>query len=410
MKILEVNCNDLPGHVFNGYDLHNELNRLGYDAKQMVRKKYSNCNTVKSFLEDDIFLSQLIEWEKEHSVSNVLVPYGYELEQSEEFRNAEIVHYHILHNYTISLLDYPNLMNQKCSIWTIHDPWILTGNCIHPLECKKWDMGCGGCVTCNNETFIMEQDNTAFMWNLKKQILSKLNPDIIVASEFMKKYIEKSPLTNHFNKIHIIPFGVRLEKYDINLKAEKKIKLGFSLEDRVIGFRADDFYIKGTYYLFEALKKLKVDSNITLISFGNGSVPKEIQKKYKIIELGWVNDEDKIIEFLEGIDIFLMPSLAEGFGVMAIEAMAAGCAVICFQTTTVEEITDAPRCGIAVEYKSSEALAEAIQELLNNYPEIKRRGKLGNELVRKKYQFKDYVDKHIALYEKIYSSYYCERE
>lgn len=409
MKILEVNCNDLPGNIFNGYDLHLALNKSGHCARQMVHKKYSNCDTVSSFAKDDILSCQLIEWEQEHSVSNVIMPYGRELEKSKEFQEAEIVHYHILHNHAISLLDYARLMNQKCSVWTIHDPWILTGNCIHPMECNKWRTGCRDCVRLAEETFVMEQDNTGFMWNIKKQVLSQINPDIVTASEFMKRYIEQSPLTQHFDKVHVIPFGIKQEKYSLALKKLKKQKYKISSDAKVIGFRADDYFIKGCKYFYEALRRMEKNSDIIVMSVGNGEIPKDIYEKYKVIELGWLCDEEEIIDFLEAVDIFVMPSLAEGFGVMSIEAMAAGCAVVCFKSTTIEEITSAPECGVAADYKSSGGLAKAIQNLIDNWAETQRRGRLGHEMVKERYQFRNYVEKHIRLYEKVYDRCYKER-
>lgn len=405
MKILEVTCNDLPGGIFNGYDLHNSLKELGYDIKQMVKRKYSDCGTVKSFCNDEFCLSQVIEWERVHSVSHVMIPFGYVLKKSSEFQEADIVHYHILHNHTISLLHYAELMNQKCSLWTIHDMWIMTGNCIQPTECLKWMTGCGNCPLLTEGPFMMEQDNTEFMWNVKKQVLSQINPEIVVASDYIKKCITKSPLTRHFDKIHVIPFGIASEKYNVSEKALKKKKFHIPVEHKVIGFRADDSYIKGCAYLYEALEKIGAYSDITLLCVGEGTVPNRITDKYNIMELGLVHNQDKMIDFFEAVDIFVMPSLSEGFGLMSIEAMAAGCAVICFKGTVLEEITDSPLCGVAVDYKSTGALAAAIERLIGNYSEMETRGKLGYELVKNKYRFEDYVEKHRRLYEKLYEDY-----
>ena len=115
----------------------------------------------------------------------------------------------------------------------------------------------------------------------------------------------------------------------------------------------------------------------------------------------WLNDEQLIREILIASDLFLMPSLAESFGLMAVEAMAAGCAVICFEGTVPAEITEAPYCGIAVKYKSASDIAEKIMELKVNCRLTKELGQKGHELVKRKYRFEDYVDRHIHLYEEI---------
>lgn len=401
MKILEVNFADLTGHIFNGYDLHRELNNKGYECKQVVKRKQSNCETVISLAKDEYLTEQLEEWEREHSVRNVINPYGYGLERLNEFQNADIVHYHVMFDQAISLLDYPRLLENKKSIWTIHDPWIFTGNCIHPLKCEKWKEGCGNCTKIHDSLAYMEQDNSAFMWNLKKDVLSKINPDVVVASNFLEKFLEESPMTQHFNKIHVIPFGVDIEEYDLRKKSMYKKKMIGDDSSIVIGFRADNNAIKGCTYLYDALEILNAQNNITLICVGNGTIPDSINKKYRVIELGWVHDKKDMISFMEACDIFVMPSIAETFGLMSIEALAAGAAFICFKSTVMEEITEAPDCGIAAEYKSAKSLAEKIGYLLEHKSEIDERGRMGHELVKNKFTFKEYVRKHIDLYTSI---------
>lgn len=403
MKIVEVNCVDLPGRLFNGYDLHIELQKNGYDTHQIVRKKYSDAESVIECLKDDTLFCQLKEWEKEHSVSHVMMPYGYEVKNTKQYKEADIVHYHILHNHMISLFDYVELMSRKGCIWTVHDPWIVTGNCIHPLDCDKWLTGCGECQSLYSDRFSMDEDNTSTMWAIKKKVLTQINPTIVVASEFMKYYIEKSPLTKHFDKVEVIPFGIKVSQYKDLCKEEKKEKFGIIKTKTTIGFRADDVGIKGCKYLYDALNGIMETDNIQLICVGNGRVPDSIKKRYEIIELGWVTNEANMIDFLGATDLFIMPSLAEGFGVMAIEAMAAGCAVVCFQGTTVAEITKAPKCGVAVEYMSVKRLQQEIERLISDKEEIIIRGKYGKELVEKEYRFETYVERHIKLYEKVYS-------
>lgn len=401
MKILEINYTDLPGHIFNGYDLHLNLRHRGYDADMIVKLKKSHLNTVHQFNIDIIMHQQLIEFEKKYSVSNVIFPYAFNLEQQKEFQEADIVHYHILHNQTISLIDYPRLMNQKPSVWTIHDPWIITGNCIHPLNCLKWRTGCSKCSDFRRDTFKMEQDNTEFMWNLKKGVLKQINPYVVVSSDFMKDYLQSSPLTNHFDKIQVIPFGIDIDKYNPLIKKRRKQEYGIDSNKIVIGFRSSDDLIKGCQYLYDALEQLDDSQDIALLCVGGGSVPEKIKQKYETTELGWVQQEQRMISYMEACDIFIMPSLAESFGLMSIESMAAGCTFICFQNTVLEEMVRESECGIAVEYQSSKAIANAIKELTLYPKELEQKGILGRKFVKQKYPFHKYVDSHIRLYEKI---------
>ena len=99
-----------------------------------------------------------------------------------------------------------------------------------------------------------------------------------------------------------------------------------------------------------------------------------------------------------------MPSLAESFGLMAVEAMAAETPVVCFKGTTVEEIIGGTICGLSVDYRSSDALAEAVRFLTANQKARVKMGKQGRRRVYKHYLFEDYVYKHEKLYHEILES------
>lgn len=135
---------------------------------------------------------------------------------------------------------------------------------------------------------------------------------------------------------------------------------------------------------------------------GSGKIPDYLKETYKVVELGWVNDESIMEQFFASCDVFVMPSLAESFGLMAIEAMAAEVPVVCFQGTVVEELIHAPDCGIAVEYKSVEGLKQSLEYLIENREVAEQKGKAGKERVDQQYTYEQYVDCHVQLYERLY--------
>lgn len=400
MKVLEVNYTDLPGRIFNGYDLHLELNKRGMDARQAVLHKLSNTGTVYEIIRDPLIQMQLEEYERINQISHLIYPNAAIFERIKNVKEADLIHYHIIHNYMFSLYDYELLMNSHRSVWTIHDPWIVTGDCIQPLTCEKWKDGCENCSNTDGYGYGAKPNNTHFMWKIKKEILKNINPHIVVSCDFMKEYIQNSPLTRHFNNIHIIPFGVKLD-----YKGEKKGKdrdfFSIAKQDIVLGFRAEEGSIKGGKYICDALRSLDVQRQITIITVGSAKMPDDIKRKYNVIELGWVNDDILMKKFWNVVDVFIMPSLAESFGLMAIEAMAQRCAVVCFKDTTVEEITDAPECGVAADYASALSLKQKLTDLIQNKDEIIYRGNLGRKIVESKYRFDMYVDRHIELYKEV---------
>ncbi len=93
-------------------------------------------------------------------------------------------------------------------------------------------------------------------------------------------------------------------------------------------------------------------------------VAKQI-KKFKlekdIIMPGWVGDDDLPI-FLNAAELFVFPSLFEGFGIPVLEAMACGCPVICSNTTSLPEV--AGDSALMFDPADTEAITGAMESLL----------------------------------------------
>jgi glycosyltransferase involved in cell wall biosynthesis len=66
---------------------------------------------------------------------------------------------------------------------------------------------------------------------------------------------------------------------------------------------------------------------------------------------------------LKGLDIFVMPSLNEGMGVAAVEATAAGLAVVASAVGGLGEVVDDQRTGVLVKPGDPALLAQAIVRL-----------------------------------------------
>ena len=407
-KILQINYIDTPGEVFNGNDLNTALEKQGYKVAQIVKVKLGDREWVKECPGkrwNQRYETQRMQFEEKFGLDNVEILCGKEIMQMQEFQEADIVHLHILHNQFISLLDLRSISKEKNVVWTIHDPWIFTGKCIHPLECDKWRTGCGNCHSYNSVERKMLNDKTNEMWRLKKEIISKIKIDFVYSSDFMKRFFEKSPIfhTVPTDRMHKIPFGI---KQNTNKKETVREKWNIPSSCIVIGFRYTEDEIKGVKYLMPLLNELPAE--VLVLTVGNLSNGKITDCHANTKEFGMCKAE-MMAEFYSVCDLFLMPSLAESFGMMALEAMAAECAVVCFQGTVVEENCNVPEVGISVPSRNSESLKNEVLRLIKNPHEIKARGIKGKQLVQEKFKFEEYVGKHLELYHKIYDIGKCEK-
>lgn len=400
MKILQINWSDLVGRAFNGYDLHVELNRRGIQAKQLVLNKLSDLESVIEVQHDEVLHQEIAYLEKRESVTDLLHPYALQIANMECFQEADLVHYHILHGM-VSLFDYSFLMSLKPSVMTIHDLWPLTGKCIHPLKCMKWKTECRECARENEIFYGQNIDNSQMMWNIKQNIYKNISPYFVLGSNFTYEYIKQSPAFQKKSSM-VIPFGVDSNLYHLSSKREYRKKYKISDAKIVIGFRAENFSIKGCRILYKALEALlEIRAHVALLCVGSGEIPNHIRESFELYEFGWVNNQSMMSELLVSCDIFAMPSLAETFGLMAIEAMAAQNAIVCFKGTILQEITNAPDCGIAVKKESESEFGDALLQLCTDHELRIQRSIKCQQLVEKKYQFSKYADEHIALYNKI---------
>ncbi len=78
----------------------------------------------------------------------------------------------------------------------------------------------------------------------------------------------------------------------------------------------------------------------------------------------FLGSRSDIADFLASLDLFLFPTRAEPFGIVVIEAMAAGLPVIASKVGGVPEILSSPETGRLVEPLTPEAFAGAVREIL----------------------------------------------
>ena len=405
MRILEVNNIDLSGKRFNGFDLLHEINdNTNHICKQIVTYKESNDHNVVKFYKNQEDLNveyRLLAAELDIlSVHNVLSLTSNILLNHEDFKKADLVHYHLVDNTKLSLCQLDEMVSLKPSVITLHDPWWFTGRCVYPQECEKWKTGCYKCEYMKR-LFELPRDNCAELWKLKESIYKNLDADIIVTTPYMTDCIRDCSMTN-FENVHVVPFGIDLDAFKPKM-SQKEAKKHFGIDDNdmVIFLRAQ-MASKGTEYVLEAMKLLETDKKITLLTCSETHLLDELKNKYNVVDLGNIKDDVMQIAYT-ACDMFLMPSRGETFGLMAIEAMASSKPLIVFNNTALPYVSFAPECGVLVENKNAQKLMEAIKMLLDNEDERIRRGKLGRELCEKHYDVNVYNKRIMEVYEKAYN-------
>ncbi|HEY7715682.1 MAG TPA: glycosyltransferase family 4 protein [Candidatus Binatia bacterium] len=174
----------------------------------------------------------------------------------------------------------------------------------------------------------------------------------------------------------------------------------------VVGCLASLEERKGHQYLLEAAALLKAQGlKIRYELAGEG--PRRAQLEAEVTRLGlceqvrflgFINDTAK---FFAEVDLLAMPSLYEGLGVAALEAMAAGRAVIATRVGGLTESVIDGATGLLVPPRDSAALARAIAKFAESRSLAQRMGSCGRERVRRYFSLETMAKQNESYYQEL---------
>jgi len=241
-------------------------------------------------------------------------------------------------------------------IWTLHGVphryWI---HCVRKKEMSLYDL-----ATAWVEKKMVTQGNC------KKFIaVSNLTKDI-----FLQEY-NIDP-----QRVAVIHPGVGLNDYVTtdkkSIRADIRKEYGFSSEEPIIVFASMNFEIKGLDAIMLALAKLKAKrQSFKLLVAGKGNVKKytqmarEVNIAENVVFTGQLSKEKLIRLYLAG-DMYVMLSKFDTFGMVVLEAMAAGLPVIISSNVGAKDIVQEGKNGFIISDTSeADYIASKIGLLLN---------------------------------------------
>lgn len=209
-------------------------------------------------------------------------------------------------------------------------------------------------------------------------------------------------------KVHVIGAGVTPD--EVLGGKEARFRTRYKIRGKIVLQISTQTHEKGSPHLIEAMKLLwerGVEATLILI----GQVMNDFDTYFfhqpswvyeKVVVLDYIDEETKK-DALDACSVFVMPSKAESFGIVYLEAWLYRKPVIGVYAGALPEMIQDGRDGFLVPYADIHMLSEYIHMLLIHAPLADAMGHHGYEKVLRHYTWDRSCDKILTLYEELIS-------
>jgi glycosyltransferase involved in cell wall biosynthesis len=224
---------------------------------------------------------------------------------------------------------------------------------------------------------------------------------VIALSDHMKEELQRMWPRD----ISIIPNGIDLQRFETVSQEAARSRLGIGADERIVLYVGRLDSVKGLPYLVEAINLVKQrEPRAHLVLVGDGPEREKLEllvdslgvSKY-VRFVGRVEPEGVPVYLAAG-DVFVLPSVREGFGIVILEAMAAELPIVATNVGGIPSIIENETNGFLVEPQDAAQIADKVSLILNS-PQMKFNLSKNNREKVQKYSW----DSSITALEKVYS-------
>jgi len=236
---------------------------------------------------------------------------------------------------------------------------------------------------------------------IKKELIEyQLADYIILGGNFSKKsYLDKGIPEK---KLFVNNYGVDLSKFNISEKEYQKQTGVFTIG--YVGILDDRKNIKG---LINAVKMLiEKGYHLKLLLAGQidiNVITTAVLSSMPFIDYRGTLPEYELPRLYREMDIFVLNSVEDGFGMVLLQAMAMEVVPIATYNTGGPDLIKNGFNGFLIPILDDTALADCIEKLIHS-PEKEKIGKNAMETVKSGYSWQDYGDRAIEFYKRIFKN------
>ena len=373
MRVLIVNTSERTGGAAVAANrLMKALINHGVKAKMLVRDKESDSLTVvglpKSpmlhwhFLWERLVIFVRSRFSRKHLFEIDLANTGSDITGLPEFKEADVIHLHWINQGMLSLSNIQKILRSgKPVVWTMHDIWPATAICHLTLGCRSFTSACKSCRLLSGGSAL-----TQSVWRKKQRLFEDGDIHFVACSHWLESEAKSSALLKR-HKITSIPNPIDTHIYNNRCnKQEVRQQLGLPADKKLVLFVSQRVTNpnKGMDYLIEGCRLLKDVPQLGVVILGGHAEEVADQLPFETYPLGYVNDEHRIVDIYNAVDVFVLPSLSENLPNTIMEAMACGVPCVGFRVGGIPEEIDHKQNGYVADYRNAEDLARGIRWIL----------------------------------------------
>jgi glycosyltransferase involved in cell wall biosynthesis len=207
--------------------------------------------------------------------------------------------------------------------------------------------------------------------------------------------------------ISVIHNGIILDGIRPAGASENAVKEKPSIKEApLVGIVARLHAVKGHRYFIEAAREILLQRPKTrFLIVGDGSYRPVLEKlagslgvSDKVTFTGFVED---VYSLMAELDLLVVSSLWEGFGLTAIEALALGVPVVATEVGGLPEVVRHGETGLLAPPANASALAKSIVWMLDHPREAGEMAAKGGDMVRRKFTAGEMARRTVDLYRKV---------
>ncbi len=203
-------------------------------------------------------------------------------------------------------------------------------------------------------------------------------------------------------KIHTVHYGLSVPQRDRrDARADLIAELNLPNDALILGIICRLVAQKGVAYALRAFARLDFPNTVLVIA-GEGNLRPSLEAEARALGIanrvhfiGWREDTASL---MAAFDLFLAPSLWEGFGLVLLEAMAQQTPIVAASVSAIPEIVLDRETGTLIPPRDPAALAAAISELLRDSALRRHMGLVGQDRLETSFNVDRMADLTLEVY------------